>query len=131
MPDAAKPAARMSPADRRFLLLFLPIVLGFGGRMALVAFNGPLARLFTDNGYLIGLLLAIGPMVSALINPSIGRLSDRTWTRFGRRLPFVLAGVPISTAILFLIPSAPSYGALLLLFVTYHLLARTLQQPAS
>lgn len=116
MPDAAEPATRMSRADRRFLLLFLPIVLGFGGRMALVAFNGPLARLFTDNGYLIGLLLAVGPLVSAFINPSIGRLSDRTWTRFGRRLPYVLAGVPISTAILFLIPSAPSYGVLFLLF---------------
>jgi len=117
MTEAAEPAARMSRADRRFLLLFLPIVLGFGGRMALVAFNGPLARLFTDNGYLIGLLLAVGPLVSAFINPSIGRLSDRTWTRFGRRLPYVLAGVPISTVILFLIPSAPSYGVLLLLFV--------------
>ena len=117
MPGAAESTAGMSRADRRFLLLFLPIVLGFGGRMALVAFNGPLARLFTDNGYLIGLLLAVGPLVSALINPSIGRLSDRTWTRFGRRLPFVMAGVPISTVILFLIPSAPSYAALLVLFV--------------
>ncbi len=116
MPETTAPAARMSAADRRFFFLFLPIVLGFGGRVALVAFNGPLVRLFTDNGYLIGLLLAIGPFISALINPTIGRLSDRTWTRFGRRLPFVLAGIPISTVVLFLIPSAPSYTALLLLF---------------
>lgn len=86
--------------------------------MALVTFNGPLARLFTDNGYLIGLLLAVGPLVSACLNPSVGRLSDRTWTRFGRRLPYVMVGVPLSIVILFLIPSAPTYGALLLLFIT-------------
>jgi MFS family permease len=85
--------------------------------MALPAFNGPLAAFFTDNGYLIGLLLAVGPLVSALVNPTIGRLSDRTWTRFGRRLPYVLCGVPIATLALFAIPSAPSYEVLLALFL--------------
>jgi maltose/moltooligosaccharide transporter len=104
-------------SERRFLLLFLPIALGFGGRMALVAFNGPLARLFTDNGYLIGLLLAVGPLISALVNPALGRLSDRTWTRFGRRLPYVLVGVPLANLVLFAIPSAPSYPVLLGLFL--------------
>jgi Na+/melibiose symporter-like transporter len=103
--------------ERRFLLLFLPIALGFGGRMALTAFNGPLARFFTDNGYLIGLLLAVGPLISALVNPAVGRLSDRTWTRFGRRLPYVLFGVPLATLALFAIPSASSYAALLALFL--------------
>lgn len=98
-------------------MLFLPIALGFGARMALVTFNGPLAHFFTDNGYLIGLLLASGPLVSALVNPAIGRLSDRTWTRFGRRLPYVLVGVPLSTFVLFAIPSAPGYVALLVLFL--------------
>jgi MFS family permease len=115
-----RPGSGDAPAvtgERRFLLLFLPIALGFGGRMALTAFNGPLARFFTDNGYLIGLLLAVGPLVSALVNPSVGRLSDRTWTRFGRRLPYVLFGVPIATLALFAIPSAPSYEVLLALFL--------------
>lgn len=103
--------------ERRFLLLFLPIALGFGGRMALTAFNGPLARFFTDNGYLIGLLLAVGPLISAFVNPAVGRLSDRTWTRLGRRLPYVLFGVPLATLALFAIPSAPSYAVLLALFL--------------
>jgi MFS family permease len=109
-------------AERRFLLLFLPVAFGFGGRMALVVFNGPLARLFTDNGYLIGLLLAVGPLVSALVNPAIGRFSDRTWTRFGRRLPLALVGVPLSSLVLFVIPSAPDYTVLLLLFMLRALL---------
>jgi MFS family permease len=108
---------RAVTSERRFLLLFLPIALGFGGRMALPAFNGPLARFFTDNGYLIGLLLAVGPLISALVNPALGRLSDRTWTRLGRRLPYVMVGVPLATLVLFAIPSAPSYPVLLALFL--------------
>lgn len=103
-------------AERRFTLLFLPVALGFGARMALVAFDGPLARLFTDNGYLIGLLLAIGPLIATFGNPIFGRLSDRTWTRFGRRIPYAIVGVFLSTLMLFAIPLAPTYGILLALF---------------
>jgi MFS family permease len=110
-------ATGTATGERRFLLLFLPIALGFGGRMALPAFNGPLVRFFTDNGYLIGLLLAVGPLVSALVNPALGRLSDRTWTRLGRRLPYSLLGIPLATLALFAIPSAPSYPVLLALFL--------------
>ena len=111
------PTSGLEAAERRFALLFLPVACGFGARMALVTFNGPLARLFTDNGYLIGLVLAVGPLVAMVANPWFGRLSDGTWTRFGRRLPYALVGLPLSTAILFLIPQAPGYGILLVLFL--------------
>ncbi|UCE87231.1 MAG: MFS transporter [Deltaproteobacteria bacterium] len=117
MVGTAHAAPRLDLAERRFVLLFLPVAIGFGGRMALIAFNGPLAQRFTDNGYLIGLLLATGPLVSALVNPAVGRLSDRTWTRFGRRMPYALVGVPLSTLVLFAIPSSPGYAALLGLFL--------------
>lgn len=110
------PGAGLDPFERRFALLFLPVAFGFGARMALVAFNGPLVRFFTDNGYLIGVVLAIGPLISVLANPWFGRLSDRTWTRWGRRIPYALVGIPLSTAILFLLPHAPGYAALLVLF---------------
>src|SRR5205814_6120787 len=30
--------------------------------------------------------------------PTVGALSDRVWTRFGRRRPFMLVGVPLSAA---------------------------------
>jgi MFS family permease len=122
MTEGTADAARTEAAERRFLLLFLPIAFGFGGRMALVAFNGPLVRLFTDNGYLIGLLLAVGPLTAALVNPAVGRLSDRTWTRFGRRIPFAVVGVPLSALVLFVIPSAPSVAVLLVFFLLRALL---------
>jgi len=67
-------------AERRFTLLFAPVAFGFGARMALVAFDGPLVRRFTESGYLIGLVLAIGPLVATVATPWFGRVSDR-WRR--------------------------------------------------
>lgn len=103
-------------SERRFTLLFVPVAFGFGARMALLVFDGPLARKFTDDGYLIGLLLAIGPLLSTFANPFFGRLSDRTATRFGRRVPYALLGVSMSSFVFFLIPLAPSFAVLLALF---------------
>jgi len=108
--------SRFDDAERRFTLLFLPVAFGFGARMAMVVFDGPLARLFTDNGYLIGVLLATGPLIATFANPVFGRLSDRTWTRFGRRLPYAFVGVSLSSLVFFAIPSAPVFGVLLALF---------------
>lgn len=38
------------------------------------------------------------------LQPYFGALSDRTWTRVGRRMPFLLAGVPVAAVFFALIP---------------------------
>src|SRR6266481_4489985 len=45
---------------------------------------------------LIGLLSSTRSIEGAVIQPTIGALSDRVWTRFGRRRPFIVIGVPLS-----------------------------------
>ncbi len=45
--------------------------------------------------YLIGAMLAIGRIAEALLNPFIGDWSDKTHTRWGRRMPFIIFGAPI------------------------------------
>ncbi|OPG15086.1 hypothetical protein B2M26_13090 [Ferroacidibacillus organovorans] len=42
---------------------------------------------------LIGLAMAIHGLANALFNPLIGYLSDRTQSRFGRRMPFMVIGI--------------------------------------
>ncbi len=120
---------RLSRGERRFAGLFFPISFGFGGRLALVAFHGPLVRLFTQNGYLTGLLLAIGPLVATVAHPVFGRLSDRTSTRLGRRIPYALVGVPLTALVLFAIPSAGHTGWLLALFLLHALVASICSVP--
>src|SRR5438105_9498598 len=64
------------------------------------AFNNfvlpPILKAFGAAALLIGLLSSTRSIEGALIQPTIGAFSDRVWTRFGRRRPFLLIGVPLS-----------------------------------
>lgn len=59
----------------------------------------------------VGLILMLARASDVVTDPLIGYLSDRTRTRFGRRRPWVLAGVPLmmaSALMLFVPPEAVS-----------------------
>jgi maltose/moltooligosaccharide transporter len=53
---------------------------------------------------LVGLLDNQRSFEGAIIQPVVGAWSDRTWTRLGRRRPFVVAFVPLCVLFLFLTP---------------------------
>jgi Na+/melibiose symporter-like transporter len=55
-----------------------------------------------------GLLLGAGALLSLVVTPVAGALSDRTRSRFGRRRPWMLAGTALNVALLLLIGR---YGA--------------------
>jgi Na+/melibiose symporter-like transporter len=54
---------------------------------------------------LFGLLSNTRSIEGVVIQPTVGALSDRIWTRFGRRRPFIAAGIVLS-AVFFLVGSA-------------------------
>ena len=49
-----------------------------------------------------------GPMTGLLIQPLVGALSDRTISRFGRRVPYFLIGATICSLCLLLMPFSPA-----------------------
>ena len=65
------------------------------------------------------------PLAGLIVQPIVGMFSDGTWTRFGRRIPYILGGSLISTLALLLMPNCPVLlafaplvmGALILLFM--------------
>ncbi len=75
---------------------------GSVGTGAFYSFNNfvlpPILKSFGAPDLLIGLLSSTRSIEGAVIQPTIGALSDRVWTRFGRRRPFMLIGVPLSAA---------------------------------
>lgn len=65
------------------------------------------------------------PLAGMIIQPIIGLFSDGTWTRLGRRIPYILGGAIVSALALALMPNCPrllafaplAMGAFILLFM--------------
>src|SRR5437867_13117240 len=70
------------------------------GTGAFYSFNNfvlpSILKAFGAPDLLIGLLSSTRSIEGAVIQPTVGALSDRVWTRFGRRKPFLLVGIPLS-----------------------------------
>ncbi|HWS90843.1 MAG TPA: MFS transporter [Pyrinomonadaceae bacterium] len=49
-----------------------------------------------------------GPVTGLLVQPVIGAMSDRTWTRLGRRRPYFLVGAVLASVTLFFMPNSPT-----------------------
>src|SRR5229473_219652 len=73
---------------------------GSVGAGAFFAFNNfVLPQLLKAAGagdLLTGLLSSTRSIEGAIIQPTVGALSDRTTSRFGRRRPFIALGIPLS-----------------------------------
>lgn len=54
--------------------------------------------------WLVGLIMTFDNIAGITIQPYVGFLSDRTRTRFGRRMPFLMIGAPIAAVFFALIP---------------------------
>jgi maltose/moltooligosaccharide transporter len=73
---------------------------------------------FLGAGVLVGMIMGIDNFLGMTLQPYIGARSDRTVTRFGRRRPYLLIGMPIAALSLAAIPFAREHGFLPLLVVT-------------
>ena len=56
------------------------------------------------SGVAVGSVMTIDNIFAIIFLPLFGALSDRTNTRYGRRMPFLLVGIPLSAIAFFLIP---------------------------
>lgn len=66
------------------------------------------------------------PIAGLIVQPIIGMSSDRTWTKLGRRIPFILGGAIVSAIAMFFMPNSEFvaaimppvfFGAFMLLFM--------------
>ena len=104
---------KLSPDQRRlFLLLGVPS-LGLSLSLTVLSTYLPLlARRFTSSRTIMGALVGGEGLIALLVPLWVGGLSDRIDTRFGRRLPFLMATAPLGALALCLLPVAPSLPAM-------------------
>ena len=73
----------------------------------------------------LSLFWLAAPIAGMVVQPIVGMLSDDSWTKLGRRKPYIFGGAIISTIALMLMPNCPKLlafspllmGAMLLLFM--------------
>ena len=86
-------------------------LLGFGFFGVMVAWSvyNSFVPLFLSNRFnldpaMIGFFMTLDNIAALFIQPAIGSISDRTRTKVGRRLPFMLVGAPIAAIAFFFAP---------------------------
>lgn len=106
----AQPARTAGPAERTGLARRTVAAYASGsiGAGMFYAFSNAVLPLLipSHNALLVNLLSNTRSIEGAVIQPVVGSFSDRIWTRWGRRRPFLIAALPLSALIMALTPLA-------------------------
>ena len=86
---------------------------------------------YLNKAWLIGFLLTFDSYIGLFLQPAVGRLSDRTRTRLGRRIPFILVGMPLAAVFICLIPAVAGLPALVAALVLYNLALSLYRLPTT
>lgn len=93
------------------------------------SFMPKLLNNFTQNAALIGFIMTIDNYLALFIQPAIGIYSDNHETKFGKRMPFLIVGMPAAAIFLFLIPQYTSLKSLILLLLLMNLSMSIFRAP--
>jgi len=78
--------------------------------------NGNTSRILEALGadvHSIGYFWLAAPLAGLVVQPIIGLSSDKTWTKLGRRIPFIFFGAIVSAMAMFFMPNAEYFTFLL------------------
>ncbi|TLU65234.1 SLC45 family MFS transporter [Thalassotalea litorea] len=76
--------------------------------------NANVSRILSDLGadlHSLSLFWLVAPIMGLIVQPIVGSASDRSWGRFGRRKPYILAGAILAALGMILMPNAPLFVA--------------------
>lgn len=84
----------------------------FGVQIAYALQSANVSRIFTTIGadpHDLSYFWVLPPLMGLIVQPIVGIMSDRTWNRFGRRLPYLILGATIAVIVMCLLPNAGSF----------------------
>ena len=85
----------------------------FGVQIAYSLQSANISRIFATLGadpHSLSFFWILPPLMGMLVQPIVGTLSDKTWTRFGRRIPYLFIGAAMAVLVMLLLPNAGSLG---------------------
>lgn len=99
--------------DMKFLGLWNLSFGFFGVQIAYALQSANISRIFATLGadpHSLSYFWILPPLMGIIVQPIVGSCSDRTWTRFGRRIPYLFIGAAIAVLVMCLLPNAGSLG---------------------
>lgn len=84
----------------------------FSVQIAYALQSANVSRIFTTIGadpHELSYFWILPPLMGLLVQPIVGMMSDRTWNRFGRRLPYLILGATIAVVVMCLLPNTGSF----------------------
>ena len=85
----------------------------FGVQIAYALQSANISRIFATLGadpHQLSFFWILPPLMGMIVQPIIGLLSDKTWCRFGRRIPYLFVGAIVAVAVMLMLPNAGSLG---------------------
>jgi maltose/moltooligosaccharide transporter len=102
----------------------------FGVQIAYALQSANISRIFSSMGAdpkSLGFFWILPPLMGMIVQPLVGVFSDKTWTRFGRRIPYLIVGAIVAVLVMCLLPNAGNLsdtfwiaitmGAIILMFL--------------
>ena len=85
----------------------------FGVQIAYALQSANISRIFATLGadpHSLSYFWILPPLMGIIVQPIVGSYSDKTWTRFGRRIPYLFVGAAAAVLMMCLLPNAGSLG---------------------
>ena len=85
----------------------------FGVQIAYSLQSANISRIFATLGadpHSLSFFWILPPLMGMIVQPLVGKYSDRTWCRFGRRIPYLFLGSVIAIAVMCLLPNAGNFS---------------------
>ena len=85
----------------------------FGVQIAYALQSANISRIFATLGadpHQLSYFWILPPLMGIIVQPIIGTLSDKTWCRFGRRIPYLFIGAAVAVLVMCLLPNSGSFG---------------------
>ena len=84
----------------------------FGVQIAYALQSANISRIFATLGadpHNLSYFWILPPLMGILVQPIVGTLSDKTWCRFGRRIPYLFVGATIAVLVMCLLPNSAAF----------------------
>ena len=84
---------------------------------------------FLASTAIIGFIMTIDNIFGAIFQPLFGQLSDQTRTRFGKRMPYIMLGIPACAATFIFISRMQTLFAMMAVIIIFNLIMSFWRSP--